>query len=415
MIRLTGYALLMVAMAGCGGGSGGALNGFGPEQIQLVDSRRANSFTANDQQRPAVAHNAQGDAVVVWESFGQDGSHFGIFGQRFQQGEPVGDEFPVNTFTTGRQNFNSVAMDANGNFVVVWRSSLQDGPGGTIFGQRFNADGTRAGSEFQIGPGDSEADSQSEPKVAMNPQGDFVVTWSNRRITQLALLLGRNDLEERLVQARAFRADGAPRSAFINVAGPTSDATVRWPGVGIADDGRFVISWISSGTPSGVRARAFAADGAPRSDELSVHVAPGSEAVDFPVIAVGPDGAFAIAWEAYTFGYRPLGAFLRRYTANATPIGDRIRVADPVSLLHERLGMTTDRAGRYFVIGQGEDQIVISGVDVTGRPMAPTPISAAAPSGFGAVAFGANGAGLAAWTTFGEDGDRRGIFVGNLR
>jgi len=41
----------------------------------------------------------------------------------------VGSEFQVNTYTTGAQYFPSVAMDATGNFVVVWTSSGQDGDG----------------------------------------------------------------------------------------------------------------------------------------------------------------------------------------------------------------------------------------------------------------------------------------------
>ena len=42
---------------------------------------------------------------------------------------PVGPEFRVNTYTTGGQVVPSVAMDADGDFVVTWDSLGQDGSG----------------------------------------------------------------------------------------------------------------------------------------------------------------------------------------------------------------------------------------------------------------------------------------------
>ena len=44
---------------------------------------QVNSYTANQQYRPAVALEPSGDFVVAWESFGQDGSEGGVFAQRF--------------------------------------------------------------------------------------------------------------------------------------------------------------------------------------------------------------------------------------------------------------------------------------------------------------------------------------------
>ena len=36
-------------------------------------------------------------------------------------------EFQVNTYTDDDQQYPAIAMDSNGNFVVVWRSEGQDG------------------------------------------------------------------------------------------------------------------------------------------------------------------------------------------------------------------------------------------------------------------------------------------------
>ncbi len=88
---------------------------------------RVNTYTTNDQISPAVAMDSDGDFVIVWQSREQDGDHFGIFAQRYSKdGTPAGNEFQVNTYTTNQQARPAVAMDADGDFVVVWHSEGQD-------------------------------------------------------------------------------------------------------------------------------------------------------------------------------------------------------------------------------------------------------------------------------------------------
>ena len=85
-----------------------------------------------------MAADADGDFVVVWSSNNQDGSLAGVFGQRYTSaGAAVGAEFQVNTYTTSQQRCPAVAADADGDFVVVWES-LRPGRGfDGVFGQRF--------------------------------------------------------------------------------------------------------------------------------------------------------------------------------------------------------------------------------------------------------------------------------------
>ncbi|MHC4423947.1 MAG: hypothetical protein ACYSWR_04690, partial [Planctomycetota bacterium] len=59
-------------------------------------------------------------------------------------------EFAVNTRTSYDQADAAIAMDANENFVVVWKSYLQDSSSWGIFGQRFDANCEAVGDEFQI-------------------------------------------------------------------------------------------------------------------------------------------------------------------------------------------------------------------------------------------------------------------------
>ena len=76
---------------------------------------------------------------MVWTGDLQDGSSSGIFGQRYASiGAPLGPEFRINTYTSGEQSLPAVGSDAAGNFVVVWRSYGQDGSHHGVFGQRYS-------------------------------------------------------------------------------------------------------------------------------------------------------------------------------------------------------------------------------------------------------------------------------------
>jgi hypothetical protein len=137
---------------------------------------QVNTYTTESQLFPAVTADAAGNFVVVWESFGQDGDIHGIFGRRFDaEGNPTTGEFAVNTYTTSAQYEPAVAMDGAGGFVVVWQSYLQDGTLSTIFGQRFDADGNRLGGEFQVNSYTNGA--EYRPAVAASADGGFVVAW----------------------------------------------------------------------------------------------------------------------------------------------------------------------------------------------------------------------------------------------
>lgn len=43
----------------------------------------------------------------------------------------------MNTYTKGHQRAPSVAMHADGHFVVVWQSAGQDGSGYSVYGKLF--------------------------------------------------------------------------------------------------------------------------------------------------------------------------------------------------------------------------------------------------------------------------------------
>jgi hypothetical protein len=139
---------------------------------------RVNTYTTSAQYLPSVAASSTGDFVVVWQSLDQDGSDWGVFGQRYAStGAPSGPEFRVNTYTTNIQGDQSVAIDAAGNFVVAWSSTLQDGSQDGVFGQRYASSGAPVGAEFRVNT--FTTNGQSYPAVAADSLGDFVVVWGS--------------------------------------------------------------------------------------------------------------------------------------------------------------------------------------------------------------------------------------------
>lgn len=146
-----------------------------PLDLQEV---QVNTFSTGDQNAPAVAVDANGSFVVVWQSLDQDGQGYGLFGRRFgSDGVPLTSEFQINSYTMFNQTAPRVASDASGNFVVVWESYRQDGNLSGIFGRRFASGGAPLGGEFHVNT--YTLGNQLSPSVAMNPSGSFVVTWDS--------------------------------------------------------------------------------------------------------------------------------------------------------------------------------------------------------------------------------------------
>jgi hypothetical protein len=123
-------------------GQDGSSNGvfgqrFNAAAVAVGGEFRVNTYTTGAQNRARVTSDEHGNFAVVWASYSQDGGGYGVFGQRFNfAGVPQGGEFRVNSFTNYSQYAPAVAADPDGDFVVVWESFFQDGDVSGIMGQR---------------------------------------------------------------------------------------------------------------------------------------------------------------------------------------------------------------------------------------------------------------------------------------
>jgi hypothetical protein len=96
----------------------------------------------------------------------------------------VTPEIHVNTDPTAHQLKSSIAMDADGNYVVAWmyQNSYAGSRGFDIHAQRFDATGARLGDTIVVSA-DSPHYNNEAPSVAMDAQGNFAVAWTGPRPT----------------------------------------------------------------------------------------------------------------------------------------------------------------------------------------------------------------------------------------
>jgi len=321
-----------------------------------------NVFTLGEQSQPKISTLSGGGYVAVWRSAGQNGSGFGLSGQRYNAfGQREGSEFFIETDTVGDQTDPSVAGLAGGGFAVAWRSVSADAikaqvfdaagapvgvelevntetystqsepvvvarPGGGFFvlwssynddtftydirGQRFGGAGAPVGAEFTVNS--TTAGQQTEPAAATLPTG-FVAVWSDQSGEDIRL--------------QRFDASGVAIGAEI-VVNTLTASTQYEPKVAALTGGGFVVVWTSTGGGDGsgyaVRAQRFDAAGAAVGAEFQVNQSELSSQYE-PDVTATADGGFFVAWRSdYTAAGYTYDVVGRQFAANGTPAGDEV-------------------------------------------------------------------------------------------
>jgi hypothetical protein len=336
---------------------------------------RVNSYTPNNQWWASVASQPGGDFIVVWSGYRGAGRD-DIFGQRYDgTGAPLGSEFRVNSYTTDFQGSPAIASDADGNFVVVWEC-LTAGPCGvrgqrydsngvrrggefvvapgfrfdpdvasdaagnfvvvytdtyyvfnggnpTILGQRFDAQGVPQGGEFQVDDSNGYFPVGYDPSVTSDASGNFVVAWS-----------GDPDFNQfsREIFGRRYDSDGLPLGPQFQV--NTNTAGHQYAPSAASDaSGNFVVTWQNvDGSGAGVFGRRFDSGGVAQGGEFQVNAyTTGSQRT--PAVAMtGPD-AFAVVWTSDGQDGSLGGVFGQRFDFSGGPtvhVGDLDRKAKNV-------------------------------------------------------------------------------------
>lgn len=375
-----------------GGGTSRSFN-IGPGRVG--SEFRVNSFTTNQQTEPAAATDADGDFVVVWTS-DQDGSSSGIYGQRYNaNGGAQGSEFQVNTYTTSFQSSPVVAMDSDGDFVVAWQSWNQDGSLWGVYARRFNSAGVAASSEFRVNT--STLISQMNPSVAMDPAGNFVVAWeSSHELGDYNIYAQRYNASG-VAQGSQFRVNSYTTNLQTrpSVAADSSGSfIIAWQSDGQDGSGYGIYAQSYSGTGSLIggefRANAYTTgnqqrpsvargDGLERflivwesaaqdGDDLGVfakYFVSGIALSEFrvstwttgaqqrPHVAMESDGGFVVAWDSTGQDASLTGTYAQRLNVNAEPKGAEFLVNSTTNLDQDTPAVAVDSSGGFVVAWEG--------------------------------------------------------------
>ena len=260
----------------------------------------------------------------------------------------VGTEFDVNNFATGDQEVPQVAMDQDGNYVVVWQSHKQDGSGEGIYAQLFNANGIKTGPEFLVN--ERTAGNQTDPTVSMDKDGNFVIAWTGK---------GDNGADSQAVFARLFDNDGNDLSGGELLVNETTTGDQSTPAVAMNwQTGDFVITWQTKGQIDDwdIFARQYSFDLLTIGNEFQVNHATTQKQND-PSIDINDSGEFIIGWESNILGDENLEVVYRRFDWSSGAIDLTDRTAnDNLTKNQENAAVALDNAGNYVVAWQSKDQ-----------------------------------------------------------
>ena len=382
---------------------------------------QVNTYTTYDQSAPAVAVDAMGTFVVVWESRAEDNGYDGVFGQRYDStGTAMGSEFHVNTYTARRQGNPAVAADGAGNFVVVWSSERQDGDSFGVFGQRYDSTGTPHGQEFQVNSYTTSY--QGNPAVAADATGNFVVVWA-----------GYGEWDYSGVFGQRYDSAGTPRGQEFKVntytTGPQTAPAIAGDGAG-----NFVVVWSSYGQESdyfGVFGQRYDSAGTPQGGEFQVNSSTIyfdlGEAAPAPAVAMDADGDSLVVWNSFDDEYE-FGVFGQRYDSSGAAQGGEFQVNSAPICSYYYPGdpaLAADAAGNFVIVWEGcAEDSAYYGVfgrryDSSGAAQGnefqinSTDLSFSGTDDFGDPAIAADGNGnfVVVWENYEQDGDGDGVFA----
>jgi hypothetical protein len=298
----------------------------------------SNSYVQGSQIDPVVTGLADGNVVVIWSSFGQDGDLYGVFGQRFSStGSKIGPEFQVNQSIQNNQRSSAVAASANGGFLVVWISERfrgtafntgpsnlpePDGSSGLLIydvdvnARSYDAAGNPKGDEFKV---NSMGNLCANPVVGVTPDDRLLVAWSGK--ANKVTIATSQPPDGWDIFGRVFGPDLEPTGPDFRINSYTYGDQFR-PQVASLGQSHFVV-WTSlgqDGSREGVYGQVFSSTGAEIGPELRVNTITVSQQI-FPTVASDGDRRFLAVWSRFVGGQASFDLFAQRYAADrALPV-----------------------------------------------------------------------------------------------
>ncbi|MBN1348496.1 T9SS type A sorting domain-containing protein [candidate division KSB1 bacterium] len=306
------------------------------QQAGMPDDFRVNeNLGRSDKEEPAVAMNDAGNLVVVWED--RDFNGFSkIFCQRYAgNGTPLGDKFRVVEYFSYSTILPDVAIDPNGNFTVVWSDQRSTPNNPDIYFQRFTNNGEPLGTNEKVNT-DGVTCSHSAPAIGMDNLGNFVIVWNDdHRLGSF-----KND-----IYCQRYSSSGIPLGGNFMISDISAERS-NDPAIAVDSNGNFIVVWSLS--TAAIYCRRYNSSGTPLEDNFQVNSLWGGSNPD---VDVDDSGNFVIVWAKQNDGL-----YGRRYNSSGTALGDQFDVHDAPagSSRYYRPSLSVRGNGSFVVIW--EDQ-----------------------------------------------------------
>lgn len=304
--------------------------------------RISDSAAAGDQDMSSCSFAPDRSALVVWDDR-RNGLTGDIFGQFLDpNGNPRGGNFRVNDDAVGQANQYEpdVGCDSLGRYVVVW----MDGRGlnaydWNIFGQRFDINGNRLGSNFQVTVDESI---QWVPRVGVAPTGRFMVCWDDRR-------RGQYD-----VYAQLFVENGQPQGSNFRVNNDAGVADQSGGDVAANRFGEYLVVWTDRREGNAdIYCQRFLPDGSPIGSNMKVNDDVGTTNQLAPTVAAAADGGYWVGWIDERSGNPDI--YCRRLDRNGSAVSPSFRVNDDTGSAHQRVSsIAMERGGQIYIAWEDE-------------------------------------------------------------
>ena len=199
-----------------------------------------------------------------------------------------GSIFRVNTPQTDNQGAPSIAMDSAGDFVIAWQDGGTTQTAG-VYAQRYNSSGVAQGGNTAI----STVSGASDPSVAMEPTGQYVIAWQFKQ-TGTAIRVSRPS---------GSMPTGMPLTGVVPLS--SSETYVQGSAaVAIDSEGDFVVAWESYGV--GGTASSLATILAQRVNSGGTLIGPtqflpstqSGDSQTAPEVASNPNGNAIFVWQS---------------------------------------------------------------------------------------------------------------------
>ncbi|MGI8905922.1 MAG: hypothetical protein ACR2IE_05465 [Candidatus Sumerlaeaceae bacterium] len=148
---------------------------------------------ANNQERPQIATDGAGGAIIIWQDLRGGTTTYDIYAQRYDAaGAPQWTANGVAVSTAANhQRDPQIAADGAGGAIITWHDD-RSGTGSDIYAQRVNAAGAPQWTADGVAVS-TAADDQLDPQIAADAAGGAIITWRDLRSGNYDIYASRLD------------------------------------------------------------------------------------------------------------------------------------------------------------------------------------------------------------------------------